>query len=408
MPAPAFALTETFRDGLPAPAARFTGHPHFNFVGGHNDPNEVPAEKLAEAAAAVIRAEGNLLGIYSLGQAPLGYERLRQFVADKLAKRSGIECSADDVLLTSGSLQAMDFVNNLLIAPGDTVIIEEFTYTGAITKVQKLGGSIVAAPLDADGLKIDALREILEDLKAKGVRPKYIYTIPTVHNPTGSILPLERRKALVALAHEFGVPIFEDECYADIVWSGERPPAIYALDPSVTIHVGSFSKSLAPALRIGYIVAPWEVLSRIVATKGDGGSSALAQMVVAEYAERHFDEHIPALSGALKLKLDAMVDALHQQFGTAAELFIPKGGIFLWLKLPDEVDVRSFAQTALAQGLAFNPGPEWACDPEAGKSYMRLCFALPSVEHIRAGVAELARICHEATGIPERSANKPR
>lgn len=403
-----FALPDMFRAGLPVPSPRFTGMPPYNFVGGHNDPSQVPAALLAEAAAKVLRENGHLLGIYSLGGSPLGHERLRAFVADKLARRSGISCTADEVMLTSGSLQGMDLVNNLMIAPGDTVILEEFTYGGAITKVQKLGAKVVGAPLDAGGIRMDALRAILEDLKAKGIKPKYIYTIPTVQNPTGSIMSLERRRELLALSREFGVPIFEDECYADLVWAGTRPPALYALDPSRVIHVGSFSKSLAPALRIGYIVAHWDVLSRIVATKSDAGSGALEQMVVAEYVETHFDAHVPALTQGLKAKLDAIVEALHEEFGTSAELFVPEGGIFLWLKLPDHVDVRTFAQAALAQGLAFNPGPEWSCDPEAAKSHMRLCFALPDAETIRRGVAELARISFEHTGVPEHGANRRR
>ena len=402
------AFEAAFRPGLPPAAARFAGLPRYNFVFGHNDPNQVPAHELAEAAASVLNASGHLLGMYNLGQGPQGHEGLRDFVAAKLEARSGIACTRDDVLLTSGSLQGMDLVNGVLVGPGDTVILEEFTYGGAITRVQKLGAKVVPAPLDADGIRIDALRDILADLKRRGVTPKYIYTIPTVQNPTGTIMPLERRHALIALAREFGVPIFEDECYADLVWDGQRPPALYALDPAQVVHVGSFSKSLAPALRIGYLVAQWPVLSRILATKTDAGSGALEQMVVAEYVRTKFDTHVPELAAALREKLDTMVEALAQEFGTAVEPFVPKGGIFLWLKLPDGVDVRTFAQAALQQGLAFNPGPEWACDPEAAKSYIRLCFALPSKQDIRAGVAELARICFEHTGIPERSANRAR
>lgn len=403
-----FALTSMFRPGLPEPAPRFTGLPKYNFVYGHNDPSQVPAEALAAAAASVLRDNGRLLGMYNLGQAPQGHDRLRAFIAAKLARRSGITCTADDVLVTSGSLQAMDLVNNLLVAAGDTVILEEFTYGGAISKVQKLGAKVIGAPLDDGGLRIDALRAILEDLDRQGVKPKYIYTIPTVQNPTGSIMDLARRHQLIALSREFRVPIFEDECYADLVWAGERPPALYALDPSRVIHVGSFSKSLAPALRVGYIVADWQVLSRILATKTDAGSGALEQMVVAEYVETHFDSHVAELTGALRLKLDTLIDALGQEFGTSAELFVPQGGIFLWLKLPDHVDVRGFAQKALDGGLAFNPGPDWACDGEAARSHMRLCFALPTVETIREGVAELARVCFEQTGVPERGVNRRR
>lgn len=403
-----FASGGVFRQGVPDPSPRFTGLPKFNFVFGHNDPARVPADELADCARKVLAENGKLLGMYNLGQGPQGHACLRDFVARKAKARAGIDCSADDVLLTSGSLQAMDLVNALFIAPGDTVILEEFTYGGAITKVQKLGGKVVGAPLDEGGIVIDALRTILERLKREGTTPRYIYTIPTVQNPTGSIMSLERRHQLLELSREFGVPIFEDECYADLVWSGERPPALYSLDPSRVVHIGSFSKSLAPALRIGYVIAPWDVLGRLLAGKTDAGSGALEQMVVAEYAARHFDPHVVDLRAGLGAKLEVLVEALSREFGTAAELYRPDGGIFLWLKLPDHVDVRAFAADALAQGVAFNPGPEWACDPEAAKSHMRLCFALPSEEAIRQGVAELARITHEATGVPERSANRAR
>ena len=403
-----FAFEGAFRPGGPAPVARFAGLPRYNFVFGHNDPEGVPAAELAEAAAAVLRRGGDRLGMYYLGDAPQGFGPLRAFVAEKLGARSGIACTADDVMLTSGSLQAMDLINGLFLAPGNTVVMEEFTYGGAITKVQKLGARVVGAPLDEGGIRIDALRAILEDLRQEGTRPKYIYTIPTVQNPTGTIMDLDRRHALLALSREFDVPVWEDECYADLVWSGARPPALYGLDPARVIHIGSFSKSLAPALRVGYVVADWSVLGRLLAAKTDAGSGALEQMVVAEWVSGRFDPHLAQLKTGLKAKLDTLVSALEEEFGTAAELFVPQGGIFLWLKLPDGVDVRSFAGTALEQGLAFNPGPDWACDPEAAKSYMRLCFALPSHADIRAGVAELARISFEATGVPARGANRTR
>ncbi|MDB5590742.1 PLP-dependent aminotransferase family protein [Enterovirga sp.] len=401
-------VADAFRPGAPEPAPRFTGLPRLNFVYGHNDPEQIPARELAECAAKVLAESGHLLGMYNLGQAPQGHDRLRAFVAEKVGRRSGIACTAADVLLTSGSLQAMDLVNALFVGPGDTVILEEFTYGGAITKVERLGARVIGAPLDGGGIVVPELRRILESLRQEGVRPRYIYTIPTVQNPTGTIMDLGRRRELVALAREFGVPIFEDECYADLVWSGERPPALYSLDPDNVVHIGSFSKSLAPALRIGYVVAPWNVLGRLVALKTDAGSGALEQMVVAEYVCRDYDRHVDELRAGLGRKLDVLVEALEQEFGTAAELFRPEGGIFLWLKLPDSVDVRTFAPTALDQGLAFNPGPDWACDPEAAKSHLRLCFALPPEATIREGVAELARICFQHTGVPARSANRLR
>ncbi|MEO9189064.1 MAG: PLP-dependent aminotransferase family protein [Acetobacteraceae bacterium] len=401
-----FAMERHFTKGLPDPAPHWAGFPKHNFVGGHNDPTLIPIEGLIEATAAVLRREGQKLAMYSLAQGPQGYVGLREFVARKSRERRGIACTADDVLITTGSGQGIDIVNRLLVSSGDTVLLEEFSYGGAITKLKKLGVKIVGIPVDEDGIRIDALGAILADLKAKGVTPKYIYTIPSIQNPTGSILPLDRRHALVKLATEYDVPIFEDECYTDLLWAGvEAPPAIYSLAPAQVIHIGSFSKSLAPALRVGYAVAEWPVLSRMIACKTDSGTGALDQMIVAEYFTRHFDAHVKELSAGLNEKLQTMQDALEREFGSAIETWRPSGGIFLWMKLPDTVDVRTLVKPAAEAGIVFNPGPEWACDGERAKSHLRLCFALPSKEQIREGVAAFARVCWEQTGIPAQSAN---
>ncbi|HUC11744.1 MAG TPA: PLP-dependent aminotransferase family protein [Stellaceae bacterium] len=406
MAATGFAFSHLFAQSLPAPAPRWTGFPKYNFIGGHNDPERVPAAELAAAADAVLRRDGADLALYN-PHGPQGFRGIREFVVAKVKAR-GIACTTEDVLITSGSGQGLDLVNRVLLNRGDTVILEEFTYGGALTKLQRLGVNVIGAPLDDDGLRIDALDHILDDLKRKGVTPKFIYTIPTVQNPTGSILPVDRRKALLGLSEKHGVAIFEDECYADLTWSPEAPPAIYSMDPSRVVHVGSFSKTLSPALRLGYVVADWAVMSRLVGLKRetDSGTGALEQMVVAEYFSRSFSEHVGELSGVLKEKLDTMVDALEREFGTAVEkMWRPKGGIFLWIKLPDQVDVTTLVAPAAKEGLVFNPGPEWSCNPAESKSHMRLCFALPSKAAIREGVATLARVCYEQTGIPERSAN---
>jgi 2-aminoadipate transaminase len=406
MPATGFAYSHLFAKDLPAPAARWAGFPKFNFIGGHNDPEHVPAAALATAAAAVLRREGADLALYN-PHGPQGFRGIREFVVGKVAGR-GIRCTPEEVLITSGSGQGLDLVNRVLLNRGDWVILEEFTYGGALTKLQRLGVNVVGAPLDEDGLRIDALERILDDLARKGSTPKFIYTIPTVQNPTGSIMPVERRSALLALAREHAVPIFEDECYADLVWHGDAPPAIYSMDPTQVIHVGSFSKTLSPALRLGYVVADWTVMSRLVGLKReiDSGTGALEQMVVAEYFSRNFAAHVGELTGVLQEKLDTMVEALEREFGTTVEkMWRPKGGIFLWIKLPDRVDVTSLVAPAAREGLVFNPGPEWSCNPGETKSHMRLCFALPSKDEIRDGIAALARVCYEETGVPERSAN---
>ena len=402
-----FAYSHLFAKDLPPPAPRWTGFPKYNFIGGHNDPGRIPAAALADAAQTVLQRRGADLALYNF-DGPQGYLGLRQLVVDKLAQRPAIKCTTDDVLITSGSGQAIDLVNGLLLERGDTVILEEFTYGGALTKLKRLGVNVVGAPLDDEGLTIDGLARIIEDLGRKGVVPKYVYTIPTVQNPTGSILPRQRREALLALTRKHGVPVFEDECYADLTWEGAGPPSLYAMDPQQVIHIGSFSKTLAPSLRLGYAVAVPEVMSRLVACKRetDSGTGALDQMVVAEYFSQNFDTHVGGLTQTLHDKLDAMVEAVEREFGTTVEkMWKPKGGIFLWLKLPDRVDVTKLVAPAAKAGVVFNPGPEWSCNPAESKSHLRLCFALPSKVDIRAGVAAFARVCFEETGIPEQSAN---
>src|SRR5688572_20734482 len=391
MSSASFDFAPLLPGGLPPAAARWTGRVKFDFTGGNNDPDRLPLDGLIDAATAVLKREGRTLSMYGLNSGPQGYRPLREFLASKLKADASISCTADDILITSGSLQALDLVNATFLERGDTVIIEEDCYQGSINRLIRLGVTPIGIPLDKDGMRMDALANALEDLKRKGARPKYIYTIPTVQNPTATILPIERRQEMLRLSKAYGVPIFEDDCYADLIWSGQRPPAIHALsEDGGVIHIGSFSKSIAPALRVGYIVAPWEVMSRILAIKSDGGTGALEQMVLAEYCKPHFNDHVAALRRGLRAKLDTLMESLNEHFGTAAEFDDPPGGIFLWVKLPDNVDTLKLYQPALAAGVAINPGPEWSVNKLHGKSRMRLCFASPTHDEIRQGVAALA------------------
>jgi 2-aminoadipate transaminase len=405
----AFDFAPLLPAGLPPPAAKWTGLAKYSFVGGNNDPEKVPVEGLIDAFNAVFRREGRLLATYNLAHGPQGYRRLREFLTAKLQRDAGIRCTANDILIVSGSLQALDLVNHTLLQRGDTVIIEQETYQGALNRLTRLGVNAIGIPLDRDGMRMDVLASTLADLRGRGIAAKYIYTIPTVQNPTGTILPEARRAEMLRLSHQYGVPIFEDDCYADLVWDGKRPPAIHAMAKSGgVIHIGSFSKSIAPALRVGFIVAPWDMLSRMLALKTDAGSGALEQMVLAEYCTPHFTTHVPDLARALRAKLDTLMESLNERFGTAAEFTEPKGGIFLWVKLPDNVDTLKLYQAALAAGVSINPGPEWCTDKAYSKSRMRLCFASPSHEEIREGVAVLADVCRREFGVPVRIANVER
>ena len=387
--------------GLPPAAARWSGRVKFDFTGGNNDPDRLPLDGLIEAANSVLRREGRTLATYGLNSGPQGYRPLREFLVNKLKADAGMRCGVDDILITSGSLQALDLVNHALLERGDTVVIEEDCYQGTINRYTRLGVTPIGIPLDGDGMRMDALSNALDDLKRKGIRPKFIYTIPTVQNPTGTILPLERRHEMLRLAAAHAVPIFEDDCYCDLIWSGQRPPALHALsERGDVIHIGSFSKSIAPALRVGFIVAPWQVLSRMLALKTDGGSGAIEQMILAEFCTSSFFKHVPTLRQGLRGKLETLMESLKQSFGGAAQFDDPKGGIFLWIKLPDGVDAAKLYQPALAAGIAINPGPEWSVNKAHARSRLRLCFANLSHEEIHQGVVALADVCRREFGVP--------
>jgi 2-aminoadipate transaminase len=406
MKAAPFDFTPLLPAGLPAATAKWTGLAKYSFVGGNNDPEQVPLDGLINAVNAVLRREGRTLATYGLESGPQGYRPLRQFLSAKLKRDGGISCTADDILIVSGSLQALDLVNATLLARGDTVIVERDTYQGTLNRLTRLGVNTIGIPLDQDGMRMDVLANTLADLKSRGVAPKYIYTIPTVQNPTGTIMPESRRLELLGLAEQYGVPIFEDDCYADLIWNGERPLALHAMSKTANvIHIGSFSKSIAPALRVGFIVAPWAALSRMLALKTDAGSGALEQMVLAEYCSPHFEVHVPALRRGLRAKLDTLMEALNEQFGTTAEFEEPKGGIFLWVKLPDHVDTLKLYQAALAAGVSINPGPEWSTDKAYAGCRLRLCFASPTHQQIREGIAALAEVCRKEFGVPTRIGN---
>lgn len=390
------------------PQAPWSGFPKYNFVGGHGDAGTLPVDKLIAAVTRALEREGRDLATYSLQSGPQGYKPLREYLVSKLKRYTSIDCSTDNIMLTSGSLQGMDLVNSALLNKGDIVIVEESNYGGALSRFRKLGVEMIAIALDSEGMRMDLLENKLGELDKKGLQAKFIYTIPTVHNPTATILSSERRQQMLKLAARHNLAIVEDECYADLVWSGERPAALFALDTDErVIHIGSFSKTVAPALRVGYVVAPWSLIGQLLTLKTDAGSGAVEQMMLAEFCPEHFDNHLTTLNAELRQKLDTLVAALDREFGTSISYTYPPGGIFLWVTFPDGVNTTELCIAANKAGVAINPGEEWSLEDGADKS-MRLCFAHPDHAQLDAGVVELAKVCHAQFGIPEFGANKPR
>ncbi len=404
-----FEFAPLLSDVASRKAAPFAGYPLYHFVGGNIDEPTVPSKALADAVSNVILSQGTAMGKYGMNSGPQGHLPLREAVSDCLKRRAGMSVDPQDVLLTSGSLQAMDLVNFALLNKGDVVLLEAANYGGALTRLDALGVEYIGIDLDENGMRMDALEESLAKLHASGRKPKYIYTIPTIQNPTGSIMPIERRKQMLALAKQYDVPIFEDDCYADLAFSDERPPAIYSFDDdNRVIYCGTFSKTIAPALRVGYLVAPWPIMGHILPLKTDAGSGALEQMVLAEFLPENFDAHVSGLLPMLKEKADALCEALDEHFGASAEYETPIGGIYLWVTLPENVDTDHLFKAALAKGVEINPGSQWTVDGVANKHRMRLCFGHPSVENIRSGIEVLAQVCFEEFGVPIRSGNLER
>ena len=395
-----FDMAALLRPDVPDGEARWTGDLRFNFVGGHNDPASVPFGGFAESAAVALARHGPALARYNLGGSPQGHLPLREFIAGALDRRALMPTDPSEILVTSGSLQALDLVNAALLAPGDAVVVEEATYAGTLSRLAERGAEVHGVSLDGDGIRVDHLDRVLGDLAAQGRRPKFVYTIPTVQNPTGTVMPVGRRRELLEVARRHGVAIFEDDCYADLVFDGRRPPTIRSLDTGggQVVYCGSFSKTLAPALRLGYIVADWPLMGRLLALKTDAGSGALEQIVVAEYANSHFDDHVARLSAVLDAKCQTMAAALGEHLPGVAEFVPPRGGIFLWAALPQGVDTSELVVPAAAAGVEFNPGAGWCVDPAYGARRMRLCFGHLPEDAIAEGIAALAGVVHARLG----------
>ena len=384
-----------FNKDLSSPSGKWQGHPKYNFIGGHSDPDLVPMDSFIESATNVFKGDARNIAMYNFDGGPQGVLSLRSFLVEKLATERGIHVTTEDILITSGSGQGIELINEILLDEGDTVIVESFTFAGALSNLRRRGVNFVGVDVDESGIRMDHLKDILGNLKKNGIRPKYIYTIPTLQNPTGTVMTMERRYQLIKLSEEYEVPIFEDECYADLIFEGECEKAIRSLDDSNRVlHIGSFSKSLGPGLRLGYVVASWDVMSRLISRKSDAGTGVMDQMIVGDYFSNHYDEHILDMRSALKRKCDVLSAALREHFGPLVDFEEPRGGMYLWVKLPSGIDSRDMVQAALAEGVAYNPGPDWSADPDAAANYIRLCFALPSENEIREGIEKLAKVFH--------------
>ena len=251
------------------------------------------------------------------------------------------------------------------------------------------GAQLVTAPTDDQGLDVDALEQILRDLRARGVRPKFLYTIPTYHNPTGTLLPLERRRRLVALAAEYGLLVVEDDAYGELRFEGEPATRLAALDEEGwVLHVGTFSKILAPGVRMGFACGRPELIQRLQMFKLEGGQPFFSRVVERYCADGRLDAHIRELNVLYRRKRDLMLEAMRRELPAGWSAAVPQGGFFIWCRLPEGMSAEALLKQAEAAGVTFVPGTQFFANGQ-GDDAIRLAFSFQSEERIAEGIARL-------------------
>ena len=371
-----------------------------SFAGGLPAPDVFPVEEFRKACNYVLDHYGPQALQYSTTE---GYLPLREMIARHTA-RYNIEVTADNILITSGSQQALDFIGRLFLNRGDYIVVESPTYVGALQAWNAYGAQYIPVRADQDGMIVDELEAALR------IGPKFIYILPNFQNPSGYTLSLERRQKLVELADRYGVPIVEDDPYGQLRYEGLHIPSIVSLDSEYrglnggghysgnVIYLSTFSKLLAPGVRLAWVIAPPEVIRKLVMTKqaADLHTSSFNQYVAYEVAKRGFlDEHVKVIRAVYKERRDVMFEMMEEMFPQGVTWSKPKGGMFLWVVLPEGMNATELLKRAVESKVAFVPGA--AFHPRGGgENTMRINFSYSSPETIREGVARLAATLKES------------
>lgn len=357
-----------------------------SFAGGLPAPELFPIEAIAAAHAEVLAEQGRAALQYSTTE---GYGPLREWVAARLARR-GIRVSADQVLITNGSQQGIDLVARILLDPGDTVAVENPSYLAALQTFSGCEATFLAVHSDDDGLDVDALEEA-----AATRMPKLVYVVPEFSNPKGTTLSLERRKRLVRFAQAHRIPILEDDPYGELRFRGTAPPPLAALDGGdVVVHLGTFSKTLAPGMRLGWLVGPKELVRAATIAKqaADLHTATLAQRAAAVLLSRFdYDGHLAQLRRVYGERCVAMLGALERHLPPGTRWTRPDGGLFIWAQLPSGLSADEIFADALREKVAFVPGSAFFADTPR-RQFLRLNYSNRPSELIEEGIARLGRV----------------
>lgn len=356
---------------------------------GNPAPDAFPVEEVRAIASEILDTRPIDALQYGVSE---GYQPLRDTIKSWMKKHENIGKEFDDILIVSGATQVMDLATKVLCNEGDTVICEEPSFIGSLNCFRSYGCKLKGVPVEADGMDVNALEEVLKTTP----NAKFIYTIPNFQNPSGATMSLEKRKKLYALAKQYGIMILEDNPYGDLRVHGEALPTIKSMDEDgIVIYAGSFSKILSPGLRVAYCIAPKAVTAKMTVGKqaSDVHTACLNQMIVDEWFKQYdVDAHIKHIQDIYRNKLNLMCDCIDEHLGDFVEYVKPEGGLFVWCKLPDYVDMLEFVKKAVEKNVAVVPGNAFLMDDTQASHYIRLNFSTPTDDGIINGIKALGEV----------------
>lgn len=356
-----------------------------SFAGGLPAPDFFPIREFEEACQYVLQHEGHVALQYGPSE---GFAPLKQFLAEKMSKY-GIRVELENILITNGSQQGLDLIGKVFVDPDACVVCSRPTYLGALQAWNAYQARYCTVPLDDEGMCIDELPSILD----ADHRHRFIYVLPNFHNPAGTTLPLERRKRLVEIARERDLVIIEDDPYGELRYEGEDVTPIFRLAPERTLYLSTFSKTLAPGIRLAWIVAPKPIIAKLVQAKqgSDLHTGTFVQMVANDICQRGFlKQHVKRLCEVYHQRRDAMLDALAEHMPEEVSWPRPQGGLFLWARTSDRINTRDFLEKATAAKVAYVPGFAFYPGESGGFHSMRLNFSYCKEEVINEGIYRLA------------------
>ncbi len=363
------------------------------FSGGYPDPSSLPIQDLVESTRIALERDGEWALAYAFGS---GVPELVTQLREKLARNQGIQAGVENILITNGSSQALALIFELFLNPGDVLIAEAPWFMGAIWRAKALGADIREVPLDDEGIIIEELERTLEQVAAEGKRAKLLYCVPTFQNPSGITYSAARRKQLVALAQRHGLPILEDDAYFDLRFDGEQVPTMYSLDDQgLVMYCGTFSKTMAAGMRLGWCVAAPNIIARLTGLKSDSGSNAFTSHVAAQFCgSGALQEHISELRPLYKHRRDVMLAALEEHMPEGTTWTTPAGGFFIWLTLPEGVTCAPLAEAAMKKGVGVSQGVMFFANG-GGERNVRLSYSFNDDDEIRKGITILGDLVRE-------------